>query len=213
LAIDTTKLRKKWTLHKNQKEIAVENKMRPQSPDSVTITPLGGSDPYSVQPPFSVSGTGTPDGATVVGLLTATSDGSTIQSDNTAQISSQTWGAITFSDVPPGTYVLGVNEQDPNDGADAINVVVLPDAAVSIDNITPTSASSIDVTGTPSDLNLAVSGVIAASKPRHGKPHKQRGKPKYKITFDGLTSGTTYEVTVYPLRDNATGQTRRFKMP
>ena len=106
----------------------MENKPIPKAPDSVTITPLGGTDPFPIQPPFSVNGTGTPDGATVVGLLTATSDGSTIQSDNTAQISSQMWGPITFSAVPPGTYKLAVNEQAPNEGADAINVVVLPAA-------------------------------------------------------------------------------------
>ena len=99
----------------------------PKAPDSVTITPLAGSDPYPVQPPFSVSGTGTPDGASVGGVLTATG-AATIKSDNTAQISSQMWGPITFSAVPPGTYKLAVNQQDPNAGADAINVVVLPAA-------------------------------------------------------------------------------------
>jgi hypothetical protein len=105
----------------------VGSQIRPKAPDSVTITPLAGTDPYPVQPPFSVSGTGTPDGASVGGVLTATG-AATIKSDNTAQISSQMWGPITFSAVPPGTYKLAVNEQAPNEGADAINVVVLPAA-------------------------------------------------------------------------------------
>jgi hypothetical protein len=103
----------------------VENKPIPKAPDSVTITPLGGTDPFPIQPPFSVNGTGTPDGAVVAGVLSPKGGGANIQSDNTFKISGQAWGPINFSNAPLGEYFLTVQEQAPNEGSGTINVMVI----------------------------------------------------------------------------------------
>jgi hypothetical protein len=169
------------------------------------------SDGSPVSSTFSASGSGSPDGATVTGILTDTATGATIQSNPaSAQITQGTWN-LSFQNVPAGSYVLAVNETDPNNGADAVNITVNSVVGVTMNN--PTfSGNTATVTGN-CDSATTISAVIASSRPKFGNPVKQKGKPTYKVTFSGLTSGTIYTMTVYPIRDHASGKTTTFTMP
>jgi hypothetical protein len=184
------------------------------SGDSVTIFPLPGTDPFPVAPTFTVSGSGSPDGAIVTGILTDTDTGETIACDADQTINLGDWGPMQFSNVPPGTYVLSANETGTNDGADAINVEVAEDPVVvdiTAGSFDP-SGTTLTVTVSSTDPNYFVAAVIAASKPKPCEPpRKQKGKNQYKFTFKGLTKGTTYDVTAYPIKKNSHGKTKSFK--
>jgi hypothetical protein len=192
-----------------QKKAPKKNKKSKTTPDSVHIdSPADGG---SVSSSFTASGSGNPDGASVTGILTDTVTGATIQCNPaTATIVLGTWN-LNFEDVPAGTYVLAVNETDPNTGADAVNITVTAVVSLTIDP-PKFSGSTATVTGT-CDTATTVSGVISGSKPKFGNPVKQKGKNKYSIDFDGLTSGKKYTVTVYPIRDYASGGSTSFTMP
>ena len=135
--------------------------------------------------------------------MTELESGATILCDSNVTIDTLgNWQNLTFSDVPPGDYVLAVNELDPDTGADAVSITVSPVSTTSQGStVTPMSATSAQVTGTPSDANDTISGMIIGSKPVHGSPDKQKGP--YTITFTKLKTGHKYKIVVYPIRNKS----------
>jgi hypothetical protein len=155
------------------------------------------------------SGSGEPDGSAVIGILTETTTGVTIQSNSTIGAPPSTWN-LGFQNVPAGSYVLAAQQIDPLTGADAINITV--DSVVPPIVIRPiTPGSTTIVTGTCDDATH-ISGVVSSPKPKHGTPRTQIGSTNFMIRFTGLTSGN-HTVTVFPIRGGAKAQSKTFTVP
>lgn len=196
-----------------------------RSGSSETVTIQQPANAATVTVPFAVSGSGSPDGASVTGYLTdGNNPPNTFQSNPaTATIQLGSW-ILTFQNVPSGAYTLAVQELDPSSGADAIGLTVA--ATVPAVNITavkpPASGASgtFTVSGTVTNLGsidpttLLLSAVISSPKPTHVVP--ARFSPKSDGTFSvdftklNLASGpagtvTQHTATVYPARDRGKG--------
>jgi len=164
---------------------------------------------------FTVSGTANPTNATVYGILTNTATGTTIPSNPASTVCTGANGdwSLDFLNVPPGTYILGVNEQPSDEGADAKNVIVTSPVTLTIGTIltTPTTAT-VPVTN-PGPSPVTVSTVITMSPPKHGKPkHKKiNAGQTQNFVFNGLPSNTEFTATAYPIKGLANGAVKKGK--
>lgn len=169
------------------------------------------TDPLSITAPsFSVSGTANPTNATVSGILTDVASGATFASNPPSVMCTPPTGAWTlqFQNIPPSSYILGVDEQLPNEGANAKNVVVQSPVPVRINPIstTPTTATVTGTVTSPGGVNL--SAVLSMSPPKHGQPKHQHlgsGATNFRFDFVGLPRNTDFTVTVYPVKGLASG--------
>ena len=188
------------------------------APDQVTINLL---DPTSFSTSdFSVTGTARPNNATVFGTLTNKDTNATIQSTPPSAVCTPnavdpTFGdwTLDFKNVPPGAYILGVNEQAPDEGADSVNVDVTTAIAMSIDTLTTTTNTATAVVSYTGPGTILVSAVIAMSKPAHGKPKHQKidNTATKAFKFEGLASNTPLTVTAYPVKHHAKAASRKGK--
>src|SRR5438128_2513012 len=134
------------------------------------------TDPITpTAPNFSVSATANPTTATVTGILTDAASGATFASNPPSVMCTGPTGIwiLQFQNIPPSSYILGVNEQLPNEGANAKNVIVQSPVIVRINPIgtTPTTATVTGTVTSPGGVN--VSAVLSMSPPKHGKPKHQ----------------------------------------
>jgi hypothetical protein len=175
------------------------------------------TDPLPITTPnFAVSGTAIPSNATVSGILTDVASAATFASNPPSVLCSGPNGAWTlqFQNIPPSSYVLGVNEQLPNQGAKAKIVNVSSPVVVRLDPIvtTPTTATVTGTVTSPGGVNL--SAVLSMSPPKHGKPKHQHvgsGTTNFRFDFDSLTPNTDFTVTVYPIKGLASGPSKKGK--
>lgn len=163
-------------------------------------------------PTIPVNGSGSPNGSTVIGVLTNTTTNATFQSDSSATISLGAW-SLQFSNVQPGTYILAVNQITGGDGADAIHLTVQAGNVLTVEDPTFIGGGTTAKFVGDCDPSTHISGVIAASKPDHGSPRKQNGNARYRIDFPGLTRGRTYTVNIYPIRHVAKAVQKTFTVP
>jgi hypothetical protein len=177
--------------------------------DSVTINLADPTDFGT--PDFTVDGTAVPTDATVRGILTNKADGSTIQSGPvTCDSGDNGHWVLSFSNIPPGAYILSVVEDNPNSGADSKNVNVIAATILTLNNPSSIPATSNTATATVNNTGsspVTVSAVISQSPQKHGRPRKQTiaGGSSADFLFSGLTSNTPFTVTAFPLRGNAQG--------
>lgn len=158
-------------------------------PDIVTID-LTDDPAIFTTSSFTVTGTARPNNATVFGTLinravvipgpVPNPIPGTIPANPpsvvcTPSASDPTLGiwSLQFQNVPPGNYVLGVNEQLPSEGADAANIDVTAPVVVTLSVTTTPTTITATVTNT-STTEQSVSTVIVASKPEHGDHKHQR---------------------------------------
>jgi hypothetical protein len=158
---------------------------------------------------INASGQGSPTGSAVAGSLTDTTTGNTIQclpsTIGADGVNLTTWN-LTFQNVPPGSYVLAVQQTDPSlTGADAVNITVVPVQPIVITN-NPAPGSTTTVSGN-CDPNTVVAGVVSSSRPKHGNPRTQSGSKTFTIKFTGVSAGA--QITVYALTTAAAGVTRQ----
>ncbi|SRR6266496_2884122 len=182
-------------------------------PDLVTINL---PDPTTFPTPnFTVSGTANPTNATVSGILTDTTSGATFASDPPSVLCTGTNGdwTLDFQGIPPGSYILGVNEQPPAEGADAKNVVVTSPVSLTIDPIVTTKTTATVTVTNNSLIPVTVSAVISMSPAKHGKTkHKPIGaRKKFDFEFDGLTPNKDFTATAYPIKGLAKGDNKKGK--
>jgi hypothetical protein len=161
-------------------------------------------------PDFDVIGTARPTNATVRGILTNTTTGITIASNPASVLCTGANGNWTlhFQGVPPGSYILGVNEEAPDEGADAKNVIVTSAVTLTLNTPIPTTPTTATVTGTNTGTTpVTVSAVLSMSPPKHGKPKQKKisAGANFQFDFDGLPHNKDFTVTVYPIQGSANG--------
>lgn len=181
--------------------------------DRVTINLV---DPATFPSPnFDVSGTAVPTNATVSGILTHTTTGATIPANPASVLCTGSNGdwILHFENVPPGAYILGVNEQLPDEGADAKNVNVTTTETVTIGTITPGQTTATVPVTNNSPSPLVVSAVITTSPPKHGDTKHKRilSTGSHAFKFKNLPSNTEFTVTAYPVKGLAHGAVKKGK--
>ena len=172
-------------------------------------------------PTFAVGGTSDPSNAMVSGILTHTTTGATIPSipASVPCIGPNGDWILQFQNVPPGAYILGVNHQLPDEGADARNVIVTTTETVTIGTITTTPTSGTFTATVPvtnnSPSQLTVSAVIAMSPPKHGDTkHKIiNSTDTHDFKFKKLPGSTNFTVTAYPIKGLAKGAVKKGTTP
>ena len=166
------------------------------------------------------TGIARPSNARVFGTLTNKTTGAATQSDPpfvdcVANASGDGVWSLVFPSIPPGDYLLSVNEGSPNEGADANNITVqLPIVVVVAIGTTTSTSVTATVSNNSPTLQL-VSAVIVASKPKHGdKKHKLiAAHASDTFRFTGLTSGTDYVVTAFAVGAIGQGDNKPVRTP
>ena len=120
---------------------------------------------------------------------------------------------LHFESVPPGSYILSVNEVAGHDGADAKNITVASAIALNIDSVSPGPTSATATVSYAGPGTVTVSAVISMSPPHHGTPKKKdiTSTTTATFTFNSLPRNTNFTITAIPISGFATGASKKSK--
>ncbi len=161
---------------------------------------------------ITVTGTASPDDAVVRGTLTVKNDANqplpgaggpaagTIPATGPVTCSGGNW-SLQFENVPPGNYIISVNEELPSEGAAAANLDVTAQIVISV-TVAPgdiTSATVDAVVTNNSGRELTVSAVAVQSPPKHGDKNHKRLPARTSVIFNftGLTANKDVLISAF----------------